>query len=320
MKWAGEYKRMQVIPITYPIDFDASSLFVGEQVVAIGDFDGVHMGHQEVIGRALRTAKKLGLPTAIMTFHPHPRAVMGQDKYVDLLTPMRKKMEMFASLGVSHTYIVTFDASLMRLSPEEFVDQVLHRLGVDSVICGFDFTFGYQGKGNPDTLCELSHGKFSVEVVRPFHMDGEKVSSTLIRESLQQGDIDTVTRLLGRPYSISGIVVDGAKRGRTIGFPTANLQLDESYVVPTNGVYAIKASLKGETYKGVMNIGIKPTFTTGELKPSFEAHLFDFSDQIYGEHMSVELIAFLRPERKFSSIDELVAQIKQDAELAKQKL
>ncbi|MEC0231519.1 MULTISPECIES: bifunctional riboflavin kinase/FAD synthetase [Paenibacillus] len=311
---------MQVIPITYPIDFDASSLFVGEQVVAIGDFDGVHMGHQEVIGRALRTAKKLGLPTAIMTFHPHPRAVMGQDKYVDLLTPMRKKMEMFASLGVSHTYIVTFDASLMRLSPEEFVDQVLHRLGVDSVICGFDFTFGYQGKGNPDTLCELSHGKFSVEVVRPFHMDGEKVSSTLIRESLQQGDIDTVTRLLGRPYSISGIVVDGAKRGRTIGFPTANLQLDESYVVPTNGVYAIKASLKGETYKGVMNIGIKPTFTTGELKPSFEAHLFDFSDQIYGEHMSVELIAFLRPERKFSSIDELVAQIKQDAELAKQKL
>jgi riboflavin kinase/FMN adenylyltransferase len=311
---------MHIIPISYPIDLDAANLFVGEQVVAIGDFDGVHLGHQEVIGRALRTAKKRGLPTAIMTFHPHPRAVMGQCKYIDLLTPMRKKMEMFASLGVNHTYIVTFDASLMRLSPEQFVDQVLDRLGVDSVICGFDFTFGYQGKGTPDSLCELSHGKFSVEVVRPFHMDGEKVSSTLIRESLQQGDIDTVTRLLGRPYSISGIVVDGEKRGRTIGFPTANIQLDETYVIPTNGVYAIKASIKGETYRGVMNIGVKPTFSTGELKPSFEAHLFDFSEQIYGEHMSVELIAFLRPERKFSSIEELVAQIKLDAETAKKKL
>lgn len=308
---------MQIIPISYPIDFDASRVFVGEQVVAIGDFDGVHLGHQEVIGRALSTAKKLGLPSAIMTFDPHPRAVMGQNKYLDLLTPMKEKMERFASLGVSHTYVVTFDASLMRLSPEQFVDQVLDRLGVNSVICGFDFTFGYQGKGNPDSLCELSHGKFSVEVVRPFQMDGEKVSSTLIRESLQQGDIDTVTRLLGRPYSISGRVIDGEKRGRLLGFPTANLELDETYVVPKNGVYAIKAALNGETYKGVMNIGVKPTFATGELKPSYEAHLFDFSQQIYGEQLKVELIAFLRPERKFSSIDELVAQIKQDAEAAR---
>ncbi|NEW05594.1 bifunctional riboflavin kinase/FAD synthetase [Paenibacillus sp. SYP-B3998] len=311
---------MQIVPLSYPIDFKTSPLFVGKQVVAIGDFDGVHLGHREVIGRAIQTAKRLGLPASIMTFHPHPRAVMGQEKYTDLLTPMNKKMELFASLGVKHAYIVTFDASLMRLSPEQFVDQVLYLLGVDSVICGFDFTFGYQGKGTPDSLCELSHGKFSVEVVRPFHMDGEKVSSTLIRESLQQGDIDTVTRLLGRPYSISGIVVDGEKRGRTIGFPTANLQLEEPYVKPINGVYAIRALVNGESYKGVMNIGVKPTFTTGELKPSFEAHLFDFSEQIYGEHLTVELVAYLRAERKFSSIDELISQIRRDAEIAKEKL
>ncbi|TXK81933.1 bifunctional riboflavin kinase/FAD synthetase [Paenibacillus sp. N3.4] len=311
---------MKIIPISYPIDLDASNLFVGEQVVAIGDFDGVHRGHQEVIGRALRTAKNLGLPSAIMTFHPHPRAVMGQDKYIELLTPMDKKMELFASLGVSHVYIVTFDASLMRLSPEQFVDQVLHLLGVNSVICGFDFTFGFQGKGTPDSLCELSHGKFSVEVVRPFHMDGEKVSSTFIREALQQGNIDTVTQLLGRPYSVSGIVIDGEKRGRTIGFPTANLQLVDDYVVPTNGVYAIRAQVNGESYNGVMNIGVKPTFTTGELKPSYEAHLFDFSEQIYGERMTVEFISFLRKERKFTSIDELVAQIKLDVNKAKEIL
>lgn len=302
------------------MDLDKLVQFVGKQVVAIGDFDGVHLGHQEVIGRALHTAKSLGLDAAIMTFYPHPRAVMGQDKYVDLLTPLKRKMEIFESMGVNHTYIVTFDASLMRLSPEQFVDQVLDRLGVDSVICGFDFTFGFQGKGTPDSLCELSHGKFSVEVVRPFHMNGEKVSSTRIREALQLGDIDTVTRLLGRPYSVSGVVVDGAKRGRTIGFPTANLQLEEPYVSPMNGVYAIKATVRGEVYEGVMNIGIKPTFETGELKPSFEAHLFEFSEQIYGDTVTVELISFLRPERKFSSIDELVTQIKLDAEEAKEQL
>ncbi|MBD0380309.1 bifunctional riboflavin kinase/FAD synthetase [Paenibacillus sedimenti] len=311
---------MQIIPLSYPMDLESAPIYVGKQVVAIGDFDGVHLGHREVIGRAIQTAERLRLPAAIMTFHPHPRAVMGQDKYTELLTPMKKKMELFASLGVNHVYIVTFDASLMRLSPEQFVDQVLHRLGVDSVICGFDFTFGYQGKGTPDSLCELSHGKFSVEVVRPFHMDGEKVSSTLIRESLQHGDIETVTRLLGRPYSMSGIVVDGAKRGRTFGFPTANIQLDEPYVVPVNGVYAIKASVNGVSYKGVMNIGVKPTVATGELKQSLEAHLFDFSDQIYGEHITVDLIAYLRAEQKFASIDELIAQIKQDAETAKARL
>jgi riboflavin kinase / FMN adenylyltransferase len=311
---------MQIIPISYPIDLESAPIYTGKQVVAIGDFDGVHMGHREVIGRAIQTAERMGLPASIMTFHPHPRSVMGQEKYTELLTPMSKKMDLFASLGVKYVYLVTFDSSLMRLSPEQFVDQVLYLLGVDSVICGFDFTFGFQGKGTPDSLCELSHGKFSVEVVRPFHMDGEKVSSTLIRESLQKGDIETVTRLLGRPYSITGTVIDGEKRGRTIGFPTANLQLDESFVIPVNGVYAIKATVKGKSYKGVMNIGVKPTFTTGELKPTLEAHLFDFAEQIYGEHMTVELIAYLRAERKFASIDELISQIKHDAETAKAKL
>ncbi|RTE07039.1 bifunctional riboflavin kinase/FAD synthetase [Paenibacillus whitsoniae] len=311
---------MKIVPIAYPLNMDEVGFFEGKQVVAIGDFDGVHLGHQEVIGRALSTAEKLGLPSAIMTFHPHPRAVMGQGKYEAALTPLERKMEIFESMGVNHAYVVTFDASLMRLSPELFVSDMLEKLGVESVICGFDFTFGFQGKGTPDTLCELSHGKFSVEVVRPFHMNGEKVSSTRIREALQTGDLDSVAHLLGRPYSITGTVVDGEKRGRQLGFPTANLQLDEPYVSPSNGVYAIKATVRGATYLGVMNIGVKPTFTTGELKPSYEAHLFDFAQDIYGEKVTVELISFLRAERKFSSLDELVAQIKRDSEHAKQKL
>ncbi|UJF35384.1 bifunctional riboflavin kinase/FAD synthetase [Paenibacillus hexagrammi] len=311
---------MKIIPLSYPIDLHSSPMYVGKQVVAIGDFDGVHLGHQEVIGRAIQTAKRLDLPASVMTFHPHPRSVMGQHKYEHLLTPIHRKMEILASLGVNHVYIVTFDDSLMHLSPQQFVDDVLELLGVESIVCGFDFTFGYQGCGNPDTLCELSHGKFSVEVVRPYIMHGEKVSSTSIREALQQGDIDEVSKLLGRCYSISGKVVDGHKRGRTIGFPTANIEPHELYVVPKNGVYAIKAHVNGKYYKGVMNIGVKPTFETGELKTTFEAHLFDFSDDIYGETVRVELVSFLRPERKFASIEELVEQIKQDAETSKDRL
>ncbi|MCD1257771.1 bifunctional riboflavin kinase/FAD synthetase [Paenibacillus athensensis] len=311
---------MDIIPLSYPVDWSAVSAGGDKQVLAIGDFDGVHLGHREVIGRALRTAGHQGLPAAIMTFHPHPRSVMGQDKYDNLLTPLESKMELFRSLGISRTYVVTFDDSLMHVSPQQFVDEVLVPLGVESVVVGFDFTFGYQGKGNPDSLCELAHGKFAVEVVRPYYMDGAKVSSTSVREALQQGDVPAASRLLGRPYSLSGKVVGGFQRGRTIGFPTANLDPIACSVVPANGVYAIKAHVQGRMYKGVMNIGVKPTFETGELKRTLEAHLFDFAGDIYGETVKVELIAYLREERKFGSIDELVAQIRRDAEASKAAL
>jgi riboflavin kinase/FMN adenylyltransferase len=311
---------MQIIPLTYPMELPIGEYASVKKVLAIGDFDGVHLGHQEVIGRALQSAALLQLPTSIMTFHPHPREVLGQDKYKDLLTPMHKKMELLEQLGVTYSYLVTFDESLLKLTPGQFVDNVLLPLGVESVIVGFDFRFGHLGQGNPDTLCELSHGKFTVEVVRPFHSNGIKVSSTSVREALQLGQIDAVTRLLGRRYSIRGEVVTGDQRGRTIGFPTANLLPSESYVVPLKGVYAIKAHVKGCTYDGVMNIGLKPTFHSGLLAPSWEAHIFDFSDDIYGEMVSVELVAFLREERKFESIGQLISQIKLDAEVAKAKL
>jgi riboflavin kinase/FMN adenylyltransferase len=288
--------------------------------MAIGDFDGVHLGHQEVIGRALYTAEQLHLPASIMTFDPHPRVVLGHEKYNELLTPIHKRMELFEQMGISYMYAVHFNTALMRLSPEQFVNEMLLPIGVDTVIVGFDFAFGYQGKGNPDTLCELSHGRFAVEVVRPYYIDGAKVSSTLIREALLNGNVAVATRLLGRRYSVRGKVVSGDRRGRTIGFPTANLALDEGYVKPLNGVYAVKAQVKGLNYDAVMNVGVKPTFAAGEQKPSWEVHVFDFEDQVYGETMTVELVEFLREERKFTSIDLLIAQIKEDAREAKTKL
>jgi riboflavin kinase/FMN adenylyltransferase len=308
---------MEMIPLSYPLNVHSTGIRPVKQVMAIGDFDGVHLGHQEVIGRALYTAEQLHLPASIMTFDPHPRVVLGHDKYKELLTPIHKRMELFEQMGVSYMYAVHFNEALMRLSPGQFVDEILLPLGVDTVIVGFDFAFGYQGKGNPDILCELSHGKFTVEVVRPYHIDGAKVSSTLIRDALLNGNVAAATRLLGRRYSVRGKVVSGDGRGRTIGFPTANFEPDEGYVKPLNGVYAVKAQVKGLNYDAVMNVGVKPTFSASEPKPSWEVHLFNFEDQIYGETITVELAQFLREERKFNSVDHLVAQIKQDAEEAK---
>jgi riboflavin kinase/FMN adenylyltransferase len=310
-------KVMKMIPLSYPLQLREEELSNDKKVLAIGDFDGVHLGHQEVIRRATQTAERLRLPASIMTFHPHPRQVLGQDKYKDLLTPIAKKMQLFEKLGVHYTYVAQFDEALMGLTPGQFVNQVLLPLGVESVIVGFDFTFGFQGKGNPDTLCELGHGKFAVEVVRPFHIEGAKVSSTSVREALQQGQVEKATQLLGRRYCIQGEVITGDQRGRTIGFPTANIRISEPFVTPRTGVYAIKAEVKGQRYDGVMNIGYKPTFNQDELTPSLEAHLFGFSQNIYGETMSVELVSFLREERRFSGIQELVDQIKQDAETSK---
>ncbi|PYI50416.1 bifunctional riboflavin kinase/FAD synthetase [Paenibacillus flagellatus] len=311
---------MKSISIHYPLELPVPGAPDGGQVIAIGDFDGLHLGHREVVRRAVESAAKLGLPAAIMTFHPHPREVLGQDVYVRHITPLREKLALFAELGVDVTYVVRFDPPFSRISPAQFVDEVLMPLRVNTVVVGFDFTFGYRGEGNPDVLCELASGRFAVEVVRPFHLDGVKVSSTLIRDHLERGGAEKVAELLGRPYRVSGRVVHGKARGRLIGFPTANIELDEPYVVPANGVYAVRLYRDGRGHAGVMNIGTKPTFENDPSNRTLEAHLFDFSDSIYGETVQVELISYIRPERKFESVDELIAQIGRDAETARRLL
>lgn len=306
---------METFQLSYPLQ--GSEAAVRPQVLAIGDFDGVHRGHQEVIKRAVKSGHELGVPAAIMTFHPHPRQVMGIDKYTKLLTPMSRKQELMVELGVDSTYLVEFNERFMRVSPEDFVERMLMPLQVNTVYVGFDFTFGHKGAGTPDLLCELAKGRFAVEVVRPFHMNGEKVSSTRIRDCLLGGRTEEANALLGRPYRLHGKVIHGEARGRTIGFPTANIDVTEPYVIPANGVYAIQAFVRGRRYGGVMNIGLKPTFHDGLPKPSLEAHLFDFEGSIYEETMDVELLTYIRPERKFSSVQELIAQIAADAQQAK---
>lgn len=290
------------------------------QVLAIGHFDGVHAGHQEVLRRAVVTARSLGLVPSVMTFHPHPRQVLGHSQYKDSLTPLEDKLELFAALGLEQAYLIRFDAEFARLSPQFFVESILIPQNIQTLVVGFDFTFGYKGAGNADTLSNLASGRFVVEVVRPFHSSGEKVSSTLIRECIQNGQVEKAAQLLDRPYSISGRVVTGEGRGRTIGIPTANVEPSGAYMIPGRGVYAVMVQVSEEWFQGIMNIGWKPTFAAEAGQDTLEAHLFDFDGSIYGEEVTVRFIGFIRRERKFSSAEELVAQIRLDMDQAKEIL
>lgn len=320
-KWqAGEAIVMQVIDISSHGSMDASAL-PAAQVIALGDFDGVHLGHQEVIRRALDAAGRLHLPAAVLTFDPHPRSVLGIEQYRRLLTPRGEKIDRLAALGVDRAYFIRFDREFASWSPERFVADVLLPFRTNTAVVGFDFTFGHRGQGTADLLRLLGQGRFAVEIVSPCHLDGEKVSSRTIREDVQEGRIAKANRFLGRPYSICGKVVAGEGRGRTIGVPTANIEPSEPYVIPCRGVYAVRVRLGGsETVNGVMNIGVKPTFSDDGTAETLEVHLFDFSRSIYGESVAVEFIDFVRPERKFASAQELVARIGEDMAEAKRIL
>jgi riboflavin kinase/FMN adenylyltransferase len=290
-----------------------------KQVLAIGDFDGVHSGHRQVIRRAVDIAAEAGIISAVMTFDPHPRVVLGQDEYAHCITPLSAKLALIEELGIDRTYVVKFDADFSKLHPEQFVEHMLKPLSLHALVVGFDFTFGFQGRGTAKTLKELAEPGIRVEIVDPYHINGEKVSSTLIREQLLSGRIPEANALLGRPYSLSGTVVRGDGRGRSIGFPTANIALTEPFIIPKPGVYAIEAELKGQTYHGVMNIGYKPTFSD-KRDLTLEAHLFHYSGNLYDERLTIRFRAFIREERKFPSVDELVRQIRSDAEQARKWL
>lgn len=290
------------------------------QVMAIGDFDGVHAGHRKVLLTAVGQAEAHGLVPAVMTFHPHPREVLGHPQYRDSLTPIQDKLRLFEALGLKRVYLVGFDESFAQLPAEKFVEDILVSGKLASVVVGFDFTFGHKGAGNPQRLKELALGRFGVEVVNPYHLNGEKVSSTLIRECLANGQVEKAARLLERPYSISGKVVTGEGRGGTIGIPTANVETADGYVIPGRGVYAVQFLHDGQWHRGVMNIGWKPTFAKTEGAVSLETHLFNFDKRIYGDEVSIRFIGFIRHERKFRSAEELVAQIGRDIALAKEML
>ncbi len=290
-------------------------------VVALGNFDGVHRGHQTVIGTAQRIAAELGAPSAVVTFEPHPRSVFRPDDPPFRLTPFRVKTRHVEALGVDQLIVCHFDEGLRHKTAQAFVDEVLLAgLGVRHVVCGYDFLFGHKRSGDPAFLSRAGHAQgFGVTEVGPVSdSEGGIYSSTRVRDALTAGNPREAAHVLGHPWEIEGRVVHGDQRGRTIGFPTANIELGD-YLRPAFGVYAVRAGVdRGDRtvwLPGVANLGARPTVdgTVARL----EAHLFDVDLDLYDLHLRVQMIDFLRPEMKFPSFDALKDQIVQDAAAAR---
>jgi riboflavin kinase/FMN adenylyltransferase len=285
--------------------------------MALGYFDGVHRGHQAVILEAKKQADENGLSSAVMTFDPHPSVVLGKNqKPIQYITPLAEKIKILEEMGIDYLFIVHFTGEFANLLPQEFIDQYIIGLNVKHVVAGFDFTYGRMGKGTMETLPFHSREQFSYTIVPKYTTGDEKVSSTRIRNLLREGRTDELPALLCRFFSTSGIVIHGDKRGRTIGFPTANIDVFDDYVLPPLGVYAVKMEVDSVWYQGVCNMGYKPTFNKEGLKVSIEVHLFNFNQDIYGKEAKIEWHLYLRKEQKFSGIDELVTQIEKDKQNA----
>lgn len=314
---------MRKIHLRYPLPSGQGDLLAetASKAIAIGHFDGVHRGHQAVIAKAVELARQHGIESAVMTIHPHPKEVLGQGQhYTAQLTPLEEKLACLAELGVDTAYVLHFDRQLAALEPVQFVEQVLAPLQIRHAVVGFDFSFGHRGGGNADTLRELGQPLMQVEVVSPVHLDGAKVSSTRIRDLLGSGLVEEAADLLGRPYAVSGIVSHGDGRGKTIGFPTANITPADRFVYPRLGVYAAHVWLGNERHNCIINLGIKPTFQNEAALPVLEAHIFDFGQDIYGKPARVDFLAYIRPEQKFGSAQELVGQIRADVDKARELL
>lgn len=302
---------MKIIRLQFPLSIDKKE--IPALSIALGYFDGVHLGHQEVIKEAKKQADKKGLSAAVMTFDPHPSVVLGRNvQHVQYITPLTEKIKLIEGLGIDYLFIVNFSLDFANLLPQEFIDQYIIGLNVKHVVAGFDYTYGRMGKGTMETLPFHSREEFTNTVVPKFVDSNEKVSSTRIRSLLREGETALLPKLLGRFYTTTGVVIHGDKRGRTIGFPTANIELNQEYIIPRLGVYAVKIKIDHVWYNGVCNVGIKPTFNQSKSTPSVEVHIFDFEENIYGKEATVEWHRFIRNEQKFSGLEELVAQIQQD--------
>ncbi|GGA35539.1 bifunctional riboflavin kinase/FAD synthetase [Sphingomonas psychrolutea] len=286
-------------------------------IVALGNFDGFHLGHQAVVGRAIALARAAGRPALVATFDPHPVRHFRPKTPPFRLTTLDQRERLFAEAGADAMVVFHFDAALAAQSAVDFVDdRLLDKLGTGGVVTGADFTFGKDKGGNVDVLAELGlKNGFSVETVGPVALDGAPVSSSRIRDLLKAGDPRGAAALLTRPFAVAGVVQHGDKVGRTIGYPTANLDMG-TYLRPAYGIYAVRGRLPdGRVLDGAANLGIRPTFDPP--KELLEPYFFDFNEDLYGQAIEVELIDYLRPEAKFGSLEALTEQMEADCARAR---
>lgn len=288
--------------------------------LAIGVFDGVHLGHQQVIRQAISDAQQHEAISVVVTFDCHPNAVVAPEKTPPLIYPLAKKLRVIESLGVAATQLIHFDKTFSQISAENFIrDLVRDFQNVHSVCVGSSFTFGNKRQGNVELLKKLgAEFRFIVHGLSAVSLDAERVSSTRIREAIRSGHLDDASQMLGRAYSLVGKIVEGDHLGRKIGFPTANLDVT-GLILPPQGVYAAHAELSGKTFRAAVNIGFRPTVKSFTPQLHVEAHLLDFSGELYGEEIELTFVEKLRDEQKFPSLDALKEQIAKDVSEARAK-
>lgn len=291
-------------------------VFVRGAAVAIGNFDGVHRGHQALLEAAMAAGRTEGRPAGAVLFEPHPRAYFAPREPHFQLTPLPQKLAILDGLGLRLAVVLPFDAAMAALSAEAFIDRVLiEGLSVAHVVIGYDFFFGHKRGGSPRTMIEAGAKKgFGVTVIEPVSASGEVYSSSAIRLKLARGDVTGAAQALGRNWRVRGRVIGGAKRGMGMGFPTANLPMPPGTALG-HGIYAVRAHVEGVSHDAAAYLGTRPTFDDG--LPVLEVFLFDFDGDLYGREMTVEFVGFVRPDRKFASADDLIAQMQKDVVVAR---
>lgn len=289
-----------------------------QTAIALGNFDGVHMGHCDLILRMIEDANKNNLKPALLVFDNHTKTVLTGEA-PKTITSIEQKLKIFEELGVELIYKMKFDREIMKLLPEEFVRDILVlKLNVKSVVVGFDYRFGHKASGDSELLKELGK-KYNLNVIilEPIYIDNELVSSTRIRNLLQEGDIIEANKLLGRNYSIKGKVVGGKKLGNTLGYPTANIEPIDNFVIPKHGVYSTNTIIDNKSYLSATSVGKNPTFEDEGLK--IESHIIGFNEDIYGKDIELEFVEYLREEIKFENLEELKKKIQEDISKVKMR-
>lgn len=286
-------------------------------VVALGNFDGVHKGHRELISRSVKSAEAAGMKSAVFTFSNHPRNLLGNGQEVKNILYPEDKAHILENLGVDFMFNIPFTTEILALHPEQFVDELLiGHFHMKEAYCGYNYRFGSHAEGDVETLMRLGLARgFGIHVMEPYLIDGEPVNSTMIRRLIESGQVDLCEKYLGRHYSILGEVVVGNRLGKKLGFPTSNLILDESMVAPPNGVYITYCVYGGKRYPSITNVGEKPT--VGNFDKNVETHIFNFDYELYGKKIRVEFLKRTRPEVRFATVGELSRQITQDCINAK---
>jgi len=282
--------------------------------VTIGVFDGVHRGHRHLVAALLEEARRESLAAVAITFHPHPRTVLRLGVPITYLTSLEERVELLQSLGLDAVGVLAFTSELAQLEPREFLGLLKDELDMRLLLVGPDFAFGRNRAGTREVSREIGEKLgFRVEVASMLDGGGEKVGSTAVREALAKGDVSRVTQLLGRPVSLRGPVVEGDKRGRELGFPTANIALGLDHALPAYGIYVSRAYVRETAYEACTSIGVRPTFDSDE-EPTVEAFILDFDGGVYGEELRIDLLERLRGEERFESAEELTAQMHKDVD------